>query len=148
MKINLDQISIAAPCSANWNEMSGDDRARFCGLCKKHVYNISAMSRMEAEALIKEKEGRDTCVRLFKRADGTVIVDNCPVGLRAIRNRMRWVGAGAAALLTLLGGVALAGNSNSGSKRASLKEWFFPPQERPVEIAGRMMMTPPSCQRQ
>jgi hypothetical protein len=129
MKTNLDNLTVAAPCSANWNEMSGDERARFCGLCKKHVYNISAMSRTEAEALLKEKEGGRVCLRLFKRADGTVIVDNCPVGLRAIRKRLLWIGAGVAAAITFIGGVALAGTSlNAKPRQTSLVQWFFPPK--------------------
>ena len=112
--VNLDEISIAAPCTANWNEMAGDERSRACSLCKKNVYNISAMSRAEAQALISEKEGK-ICIRLFKRSDGTVIVDNCPVGLRAIRNRLRWVGAGVAAALTFVGGVAFAAMSSNNA---------------------------------
>ena len=127
----LDNLSIAAPCHANWNEMSGDDRARFCQLCKKHVYNISAMSRADAEALIKEKEGK-LCLRFARRADGTVVADNCPVGLRAIRNRVCWIAASIAA--AFIGGTALASSSSStgsGARRASLKEWFFPPKVPP-----------------
>src|SRR5262249_2715503 len=124
----LDNIKIAAPCTANWNEMSGDERSRQCALCKKNVYNLSSMSRAEAEALIAKNEGNKFCVRLFQRADGTVIVDNCPVGLRVIRNRMRWIGTGIAAALTLLGGAAVAA-MNTGGDAASgerMKAWLFP----------------------
>ena len=37
----LDNIRVATPCSADWNAMTGDDRVRACGSCKKHVYNLS-----------------------------------------------------------------------------------------------------------
>lgn len=37
------QVTIPAPCSADWNRMSGDDRERFCESCGKHVHNLSAM---------------------------------------------------------------------------------------------------------
>src|SRR5204863_405203 len=83
------------------------------------------MSRDEAEALIRRTEG-DICIRMFKRTDGTVIVDNCPVGLRAARRQLRWIAAGVAAALTFMGGVALAFTPES--RHASLKQWFFPPQ--------------------
>ena len=150
--INLDQLSIAAPCDANWKDMSGDERSRACSLCKKNVYNISAMSRTEAESLIRANEG-DICIRLFKRADGTVIVDNCPVGLRAIRNRLRWIGAGVAAALTFLGTAAFAALSSSATpassgtlvnsssatptKSGTLKAWLYPavaPEPVPVQM--------------
>ena len=90
----LDRISVAAPCHADWESMSGTDRVRHCGQCDKNVYNISAISRQEAEDLIRENEGR-LCVRFYRRADGTVLTQNCPVGLRAIGRRISRV-AGAA----------------------------------------------------
>jgi hypothetical protein len=46
----LDQIKIASPCSADWDRMEGTDRVRFCGECKKNVFNLSAMTRRDAEA--------------------------------------------------------------------------------------------------
>ena len=36
--------------------MSGDDRARFCGQCGKHVYNLSGMSREQVEAVLGHGE--------------------------------------------------------------------------------------------
>lgn len=79
----LDSIRIAAPCPAEWGQMTGDERARFCGQCQKHVYNLSAMTAADAVALIREKEGQ-LCGRLFRRADGTVITSDCPVGLQPL----------------------------------------------------------------
>ncbi|MBK6465306.1 MAG: hypothetical protein IPF92_30530 [Myxococcales bacterium] len=86
----LDAVSIASPCSARWEGMVGDDRARFCGKCEKNVYNLSALTRDEAEAVLRAKEG-ELCVRLYRREDGTVLTQDCPVGVR--RKRMRVVGA-------------------------------------------------------
>jgi hypothetical protein len=77
----LDEIRIASPCPAEWSEMAGDDRARFCASCSKHVYNISAMTAEEATSLIREREGR-LCVRIYRRTDGTVLTADCPVGAR------------------------------------------------------------------
>jgi hypothetical protein len=51
------------------------------------------MTRREAEALLRETEGR-LCARLYRRADGTILTENCPVGLRAIGRRIsRMAGA-------------------------------------------------------
>jgi hypothetical protein len=82
----LDNIRVAAPCSARWDAMIGDDRARACGDCKKTVYNLSAMTRDEAETLIRDKEGR-LCVRYFQRADGTIMLKDCIVGVKRRRRR-------------------------------------------------------------
>src|SRR5262245_19117449 len=68
----LDGARIASPCDARWDLMRGDDRSRFCEGCQKHVYNLAAMTREEAERLIVEKEG-DLCARGYQRADGTLM---------------------------------------------------------------------------
>lgn len=96
----LSKIKIASPCPADWDAMTGDERTRFCGQCKLNVYNISEMSTAEAASLIRKNEGR-ACVKLFRRADGTIITDNCPVGLRKIRDRMRKVATTVAAQMAL-----------------------------------------------
>jgi hypothetical protein len=93
----LDNIRVASPCRADWNEMVGDERARACGKCDKTVYNISSLTRAEAETLIIEKHGQ-LCARYYQRTDGTIILSDCVIGAVASRNR-KLVAAGAAALL-------------------------------------------------
>ncbi|MEP6848793.1 MAG: hypothetical protein ABI999_08040 [Acidobacteriota bacterium] len=83
----LDNIRVASPCPADWNQMFGNDRKRFCGQCKLNVYNLSDMTRAEAEALLLNSEGRRLCVRYYQRADGTVLTQNCPVGWQAAKRR-------------------------------------------------------------
>ncbi len=95
--IALEEICIATPCRADWDKMQGDDKSRFCGSCAKNVYNLSSMTRLEAETLIREKEGQ-LCVRFFQRADGTMLTTNCPVGTKNPRRR----GRVSVALLTIL----------------------------------------------
>jgi hypothetical protein len=111
----LDNLSVAAPCKADWNEMTGDERVRFCGQCDKNVYNLSGMTRAEAEALLVAEEGK-LCVRYFRRADGTVLTADCPDGLRRRRRRRRVLAvafgtaaAATAATATLLRGVTMMG---------------------------------------
>lgn len=89
---SLDRVKIAAPCSADWEQMFSfeGERVRFCSQCNLNVYNLSSMSRSEATALIARTEGR-LCVRFYRRADGTVLTENCPVGLRALKRRVAWV---------------------------------------------------------
>lgn len=81
---NLDRVRIAAPCSANWDSMIGTERARHCGVCNLNVYNLSAMTRAEAERLVTTTEGR-VCIRFHRRADGTILTQNCPVGVRRLK---------------------------------------------------------------
>jgi hypothetical protein len=93
----LDNIRVATPCRADWNQMIGDERTRHCGSCEKNVYNLSNLTRDEAEALIIEKEGK-LCVRYYQRHDGTVLLKDCSIGIGARRKR-RVIAVGAMALL-------------------------------------------------
>lgn len=86
-KSPLDLIKIAAPCGADWNAMRGTDSRRFCTMCRMNVYNIANMTREEAEDLFFENEGR-ICVRLYRRDDGTVMTENCPVGIRKLKQKV------------------------------------------------------------
>src|SRR5215470_19110558 len=82
----LEKIKIAASCKAEWRWMYGNDRVRFCGQCNLNVYNLSAMTRDEAEDLIRRTEGR-LCVRFYRRLDGTILTANCPVGVQGIKEK-------------------------------------------------------------
>lgn len=85
--IVLDNLKIANPCRADWDAMEWQDeegRARFCRSCRKNVYNVSMMSRKEAEALLNRHEddlrSGELCVRFARREDGTILTGDCPVG--------------------------------------------------------------------
>jgi hypothetical protein len=103
---SIDQLRIATPCPISWEQMTGDNRVRFCDHCQLNVYNISALSHIEAEKLIASTEGR-LCARLFRRADGTVLTKDCPVGLRALRRRVAKRAAAMFAAIVSLSAVAL-----------------------------------------
>ena len=101
----LAEVKVASPCPADWETMIGNDRVRFCGQCELNVYNLSAMSRSEAESLIARTEGR-LCVRFYRRKDGSIITQDCPVGLRALKRRAsRIKRAVASSLLGFLAGI-------------------------------------------
>jgi hypothetical protein len=100
----LDRISIASPCSADWNQMVGDDRKRFCAQCKLHVHDLGAMTTAEALELLRAAGQGRVCARFHRRADGKVMTRDCPVGLRQ-RMRRAWscVAAAFAAVLSFAG---------------------------------------------
>lgn len=116
--VNLDRLRIATPCPISWEQMSGDDRVRFCDHCHLNVYNIQALTRLEAETLIASTEGR-LCARLFRRADGTVLTKDCPVGLRALRCRVAKRTAAIFAAVISLTGVAMGQKSSSKDDKTS-----------------------------
>lgn len=101
----LANVSVAAPCPADWEQMVGNEQVRFCSQCNLNVYNLSGMKRTDAERLIAQNEGR-LCVRYYRRADGTILTKNCPIGLRALHQRLRRTASGVAAMvLSFLAGL-------------------------------------------
>lgn len=103
----LNDLKVAAPCSANWDEMSGGEQVRFCSHCNLNVYNLSGMSKNAAESLIARTEGR-LCVRFYRRTDGTILTRNCPVGLQAIKRRLtRTTTAITSAVLSFFAGLGV-----------------------------------------
>ncbi|CAN5305133.1 hypothetical protein BH09MYX1_BH09MYX1_66680 [soil metagenome] len=108
----LDNLGVASPCHEKWDDMVGDESARFCLKCEKNVYDLSSMTKLEAEALISGKEGK-LCVRFYRRADGTILTADCPEGVS--RKRRRSFAAG------LLGASLLAGGGLAASELLSSK---------------------------
>jgi hypothetical protein len=101
----LPNIYVASPCPADWSKMTGDERVRMCGQCNKNVFNLSQMTRSDAEELIIEKNG-NVCVRYYQRKDGTILLKDCTVAASAARRR-QMLGAAAAALLATGGSFAM-----------------------------------------
>lgn len=103
----LNNLKVASPCSQDWNAMLGDKRKRYCGECKLNVYNLSGMTRAEAENLIMLAEGR-LCVRFYTRADGSVLTEDCPVGWARVKERTKkYVTALASLIFTFFGALGL-----------------------------------------
>ncbi|MEO8796875.1 MAG: hypothetical protein ABI551_03245 [Polyangiaceae bacterium] len=95
----LETVEIASPCPANWADMQGDADVRFCTECMKDVFNLSMMSREEAEATLVASKSASMCIRFYRRSDGTVLTQDCPVGVRRRRFWRRTGGIAAAGLL-------------------------------------------------
>ena len=105
----LNNVRVASPCKSDWDQMIGTEQVRFCGQCNLNVYNLSGMTRDQAESVIAANEGR-LCVRFYRRNDGSIITSDCPVGLRAVRERVSsWTKAIAAAVFTFLAALGFQG---------------------------------------
>lgn len=121
----LNQLTIASPCPMLWSNMQVTEKeaVRFCGECKKNVYDVSKMTTLEAGILLQggAHSGVMPCMQLYRRADGTVITDDCPVGLRRVRDQWRRLRATAAAALAIVFGSLLPVSAEDGKDGKNAK---------------------------
>lgn len=145
----LENVRVASPCSADWDAMIGDDRSRFCQHCQKDVYNISAMPRQEAEQFLRERT-KETCIRVYRRTDGTVLTSDCPVGVKRARRRKAAVAVGGGllaagvlatpGLLTTQGSMAPSAKSTLAAVEGPA---FASPPHLEANPEGRVLESPP-----
>ncbi len=138
---------IASPCTADWDAMAGDERVRFCSECNLHVYNLSDMTSHQAATFLSEAEGR-TCVRFYRRADGTYLTRDCPTGLAAVRRKIARLAAGAAALfsfitLGLFSARATEERHPNGPLEKLVLHTMEPPHQEMMWEMGDVCMQPP-----
>lgn len=132
---SLDNVRVASPCHARWEEMKGSESVRFCAECRLNVYNLSAMARPEAEALVAGAEGR-LCIRYYRRSDGTILTQDCPVGVRTTRERlMFWARSITAAALAFIGGSPGSNTALAGGNQ--------PVEDRSAAVMGDTIMVAP-----
>jgi hypothetical protein len=121
----LSRVHVASPCPVKWEDMQavGDgSRVRHCDQCDYNVYNLSAMTARDAEALLEWHEGRRLCGAFYRREDGTILTQDCPVGLALVRARLaRGVARVSAAAGLLLTGMVMLGAKARGEP-ARLKQ--------------------------
>ena len=159
----LENIRVASPCKADWNVMLGNERRKFCGECKLNVYNLSGMTEREAENLLIESEGR-LCVRFYRRADGSILTKDCPVGWQAIKRRVSKTATAFTSLVFgVISGLGLtAFFSYSNEKQGLIKAVIVEPDisgtevilvkpissseiQIPIMVVGKPLINP-SCQ--
>lgn len=137
--IDLRNLRIASPCSERWDSMTGDERKRFCARCQLHVYNVSELSSAEVTALLTQSEGR-VCGRIFRRADGTVLTRDCPVGLRKVRMR---IAAGlTAAMALVIGFISAVRSRNATDESEPAPELFSAMRLSAYELEERARELP------
>lgn len=126
-------VEIPEPCPMDWASMRGDDRQRFCDTCERHVHDLSACTREEAEALL-HATGGNLCAAVTLDASGRVL--HKPSFAR--------MGARLAAALGIAGLLqacepAAASPADAGKPPPTPEK----SQEEPIRKVGKVRYTPP-----
>lgn len=129
-KSTLDRIQISNPCFADWERMVGTEQIRFCSECNKHVYNLSGMTRGEAEALIASAPRGRLCARLTREADGTTVTADAPPGIRLIWRRASPMANAVVSAMLTMATPGIAGGGQFTSAPASIASIIDGPDTR------------------
>lgn len=118
---DINQLRVAAPCPARWEDMVGDERTRHCAECNLNVYNFSAMAADEVQKLVaaSRTNGSRLCARFYRRTDGTVLTQDCPRGLRVAVRRLAKVSAAVLAAMMSVSFAAAKTSQQSCSVRSA-----------------------------
>lgn len=117
------EIPIYMPCQERWEEMPGDDRRRHCQACEQDVYDLSAMTRREAEpVLARRRNGERVCVRYAADKSGEIRFRSEPLVPAAMLLSVRRLALGAGLLGAALGGCMGGPVTGAAAARAASGE--------------------------
>src|SRR5215510_4290364 len=138
----LPMATVRRPCSVSWASMSGNDQARLCAVCERHVYDLSALSSNEAETLLGRDEER-ICVRLTRGPDGQIITTDRPARFRKVPWLPAIPAATLAAFLSVIArqDVYAATPHGSGGLRGKLSVAYIDDIPDDAEIVARNVTT-------
>src|ERR1700753_2507303 len=90
--VHLSNLRVASPCPTEWSNMVGDERVRHCSECNLNVYNLSAMTEQQVQSFLTAKRSQRICGRFYRRADGTVLTQDCPWSFRVMARKVSRIG--------------------------------------------------------
>ena len=93
-------IEIETPCGQDWQSMKPGDRKRFCDECKKHVHDLSSMTRTEAREVLESRPTEGLCVRYVYDAHGDIVFRDRPIAASFL-SRAKRIAAAAALPMSL-----------------------------------------------
>lgn len=140
----LERVTIANPCTTDWDLMTGDERKRYCQQCDKHVYNLSQMTHKQAEALLMQTGGK-LCARFERRADGSILTADQSFSLPRFNSKfLRLASATVSAALSLSPSLAAKPSKNlpvlnSAQDKPGKSETRLQDKDKVVKIYGKVL---------
>ncbi len=68
----LEQVEIKSPCHESWELMHGNQEKRHCAQCVHTVTNLSALTKSQAEKILKRRGSERMCVRYEMLGNGAI----------------------------------------------------------------------------
>jgi hypothetical protein len=122
--ISLEDLILVKSCPMHWRQMDGNDQVRVCHRCNRKVYNISNMTREEAERVIRMSGGR-LCAQFYRRKkDGMIMTAPCGF-VGKVKRRLSILASGVMGLfgMSLFITPVYAGQSRTMTEAALVKRY-------------------------
>ena len=95
------QLSIPKPCHQDWNQMTPEERGRFCSMCKKTVVDFSNQTEDEILSFINSHRDEKICGRF--RIDQLAQPARIELPIPVYRSQLSFINTFLAALLFCFG---------------------------------------------
>ena len=105
-------ISIPKPCHEDWNQMTPEQKGRFCGVCNKTVVDFTNKTTTEVDKIIDERKSEKICGRFNSTQIANPVTVTVPAYIRAQRYSL--TRAFMIALFFVFGAGLFSCTSNSG----------------------------------
>ncbi|MDI9309029.1 MAG: hypothetical protein QM535_02340 [Limnohabitans sp.] len=75
------KITIPKPCHENWDEMTPEDKGRFCSVCSKTVVDFTEMNNEQVNGFFAENKDKKVCGRFKNEQVEKKFTFNVPYSL-------------------------------------------------------------------
>ncbi|TCP27870.1 TonB-like protein [Tenacibaculum skagerrakense] len=69
------KISIPEPCHENWDEMTINDKGRFCSSCSKTVIDFTKKESKQIQEYLKKHQEERICGHFFKKQLDSIVIE-------------------------------------------------------------------------
>jgi hypothetical protein len=121
MKLDiLSRVDVPPTSKLRWDHVNPEQRQWFCSHCQHHVHNLSAMTRREAEKLMRSPSKVRRCVSFLQEDCGKIIFRKGVPLFGSIGKPLTWF---VSALFVLLAsGCATSPQQQSAEKTSTVAE--------------------------
>lgn len=135
------QLEIKTPCAANWDQMHGNDRVRFCEHCQLTVNDLTSLTPKRIRRLIAKSQAR-LCVRYYSGSNGKPLIAQVPTKLHQINKRVSRVAAGIfTATLSMGSATGQASTTSPSYQRVFTVQVSSMPVQLGATISGKITDT-------
>jgi hypothetical protein len=132
-------------CPVSWAELEGDEKAKFCGKCRRTITNLSELTEEARDAFSAKPQRAECCITYYRRPSGEFVTPENPLTDEE-RSRIKQLGVAAlsaGALLLAAGCMAPSASSAEKTKPAAPASLTAEDSTTVLQPLGIMVAPPP-----